>query len=137
MTDRKLARTHILPSDIDPRGNVVVYDHGPRDTDADHKEWHEKNVAPLPLIMHAGDAGHAMSIEPTRYAMEPHGLDEGAIDERIKAIQDKREAVKHAAFAAADRKAAIAELMSEHVAATSAENAATAEPDEKDQELDV
>lgn len=135
MTDKKLARTHILPSDVDQRGNVVVYDHGPRESDADHKEWHEKNVAPMPLVMHSGDAGHAMSIEPHRYAMEPHDMPESAIEDRMQVIRDKREAAKVNAMVAVDRKQAIAELMSERAAAVSAEHAAD-EPAEKDEELD-
>lgn len=131
----KMARTNVLPSDMDARGNVAVWDHGPtepirhehetdaafearnRQAEAEAKEWHEKHAGvPQPLLMHSSDANHAMAIEPLRYAMEPHDLDESEIEARVKAIQDKRDAARHLPFAAADRKGAVAELIAERAA---------------------
>lgn len=138
--DKKHRRT-IVSSDMDERGNVVVWDHGPSkvskkvpgETDeqykartdaaaADAKLWNETHIAPDPLTMHASDAAHAIGADE-RYAMEPADLDESAVEAEIKKIQDERAKVAAAAQLAADRKVAIARVMAAKRAKAKAEKA--------------
>lgn len=139
MTDKQPPRTAILPSDIDAQGNVTLWDHGPQepkkipaDTEeqakaradrhaAEAKAWHDEHGdAASPLTMSSGDAGHAMTVEPGRYALEPDDIDEGEVEKRVKAMKDKRDAARDFAQSVIDRKIAIAEIMSERSAATTA-----------------
>jgi hypothetical protein len=136
MTDKQPPRTAILPSDIDFQGNVTLWDHGPRELrldrrdseeraaarkaahDAAVKAWHDEHGdMAQPLIVHSGDASHAIQTEPGRFALEPADIDEGEVEKRTAAMREARE--KSAAFAQAviDRKTAITEIMSERKAA--------------------
>lgn len=146
MPEKIPPRTAILPSDIDAQGNVVLWDHGPAeprpvpgDTEEQVKARRERHDALVkawkdehgdmaaPTVMSSGDAGHAMTVEPGRYALEPDGIDEGEIEKRIKAIRDKREAAREFAQTVIDRKTVIAEIMSERTAKLAADKLA-AEP---------
>lgn len=130
------ARTHILSSDIDARGNVVVWDQGPPDefdsdlppdsdehkaAEARHKaevaKWRSDNTGPVPLTMHASDAGHALAVEPKRYAIEL-GAGDSEVEAEVAEIVKRREEAKKraeeyaaAAQLAADRKVAFATVM--------------------------
>lgn len=143
MTDR---RTIILPSDIDPHGNVVVWDHGPREPPADldraspeyqalvadANAWHKRHGdGPAALTMDVGNARHSLAVEPDRYALEPFDADDAEIEAEIEAIRQRRADAEAAAEEhranlqyALDRKAAIAGLL----ARRAAEDAAEAEP---------
>ncbi len=118
MTEKKPPRTGIVPSDMDAQGNVVLWDHGPADA---------KHQAPVPVILHAGDAGHAMMIDPERYALEPFELDEDEIAGRVQDMKAKREAARDFAQHAIDRRNAIAAMMSDRAQARLVEQ----EPEEK------
>lgn len=136
MTEKKAPRTNIVPSDIDGQGNVVLWDHGPlpardvpRETEEakaervrrheeDARVWHENNGdGPLPIPMHSSDASHAMMIEPERYALEPHDIDEDEIAKRVADKKAKREAARDFAQNAIDRREAISEMMSDRAQA--------------------
>jgi hypothetical protein len=111
-------RRGITSADIDANGNVVVWDHGPHDEDADAQEWHRVNGAgPAPITMHSSDAAHALNSDPDRYGIEPF-VDDGEVAAEIDAIRERREAEKklaeeraEAAQLVADRRAAIATVM--------------------------
>ena len=117
MTDEKLPRA-IVGSDIDVNGNVVIWDHGPDDDEGDAKAWKARNGdGPVPLHMAAGDAAHALAVDPERYSLEPIDGD-AEIDAEVKKIQEQREAAKKAAEErvaaiqlAEDRKVAAAVVM--------------------------
>jgi hypothetical protein len=140
MTDKQPPRTAILPSDIDSQGNVVLWDHGPtpptrkfpNDTEEQAqaraaryedqvRAWRAENGdMAVRVVMSSGDAGHAMTVEPGRYALEPDDIDEAEVEKRVKAMKDKREAARDFAQSVIDRKTAIAEIMSERAAAATA-----------------
>lgn len=125
MTEPKAVRTDVTPADMDPQGNVVVWDHGPPDGEADAQAWHDKHGAgPVPIIMHASDAGHALTVDPERYALEPLDIDDAEVEAEVEAIQERRAAAEKAAAdhaaaiqIAADRKVAIATVMARRIAA--------------------
>jgi hypothetical protein len=138
MTDQKVKRTGILPSDIDPAGNVTLWDHGPRDlkeipheTDeskanrarqhaAEAQAWHEKNGdGPVAVVMYSSDAGHALMIDPDRYAIEPDVLDEGEIKKRMDEMKAKRLAAANYEQDVIDRRVAIAAIISDKAQAKS------------------
>lgn len=118
----------ITSADVDPQGNVTLWDHGPtepgplveKDSDeykrleAEAKAWHQANGDnAVPIVMGQGDANHAMAVEPYRYSLDPD-VPEGEIAAEMKAIaaqraKDKEVADKRAADAQAmaDRKQAI------------------------------
>lgn len=96
-------RKAILPSDMDPSGNVTLYDH--------------ESGVPVPVVLHSSDAGHAMMIEPDRYSMEPFEIDEGEVEKRMAEIRAKREAAARAPQDVIDRKTAIASIISDRRAA--------------------
>lgn len=150
MTDRKPVRTDVTPADMDPQGNVVVWDHGPpeppADLDraspeyqalvADANAWHKRHGdGPAPITMHASDAGHAITVDPDRYALEPFDIDDAEVEAEVEAIQQRRaEAEKAAAEhatavqVAADRKVAIATVMARRMAKKDDEPAPKPEP---------
>lgn len=156
----------LTSADIDAQGKVVVWDHGPlepmvdgkpvdhdsdeyRRYEAERDEWrytHYRNrraddttpYAPVPLIMFAVDASHALAVEPARYSLEPLGEDadelNNRVEARLKEIQESR--VQAQRFADErqgriafdmDRKQAIADVMAEQRAERDA--AARAKPD--------
>lgn len=98
-------RKNILPSDMDPSGNVTLYDH--------------ESGAPVPIVLHSSDASHAMMIEPDRYSMEPFEIDEGEVEKRMAEIRAKREAAARAPQDVVDRKAAIASIINDRLSAES------------------
>lgn len=146
MTEKKAPRTGIVPSDMDAQGNVILWDHGPADLkdiphetdeakaarvkrhEEDKKIWHDKNGDdPVPVVLHASDAGQAMMIEPGRYALEPHDVDEAEVEKRMKEMKDKREAARDFEQNVIDRRLAIAGMMSDRASART-EKAVKAEP---------
>jgi hypothetical protein len=138
MTDKVEASTKALPltiaSAVDANGQVTVWDHGPQppeaEQDSDEMKRHEAEVEaweeqsagmPQPLLMDATTAAAAIAGDPIRFTLEPVGLDEGLVAERVQKIQDERAAKAKAAEdrikalqLTADRKAVIAELVNEH-----------------------
>lgn len=139
MESEKRAVRGITNSDIDPQGNVTLWDHGPsepgplveRDSDeykrleAEAKAWHAKHGddAALPIVMAHGDAVHAMQADPARYSIEPD-VDESEVEAEIEKIQEQRaETEKVAADRAdagqmvVDRKAAVAVVQAKRRAA--------------------
>lgn len=140
MTEKLPVRTNILPSDIDSAGNVTLWDHGPQEPkkfpgdteeeakarvdayEADAKAWHERHGdVTQPIVMYSSDAGHAMTVEPGRYALEPDDIDEGEVEKRVEAMRQKRKDAAEFAQTVIDRKVAIAEIMSERKLAATAE----------------
>lgn len=134
----KSGRHEILPSDIDAHGNVVVWDHGPAEVDypdaaaqykAEDDAWHLANgPGPVAITMDKGNAAHSLSVEPERYALEPLNLDDGAINAKVKDIQDQRAQAKKVAEdreAAlqlnVDRKAAVSAVMADRAVAAANE----------------
>jgi hypothetical protein len=151
MTDKQPPRTAILPSDIDAQGNVTLWDHGPSEPkkapsdneeqakaradrhEAIVKAWKDEHGdMAVPTVMSSGDAGHAMTVEPGRYALEPDDIDEAEVEKRVKAMKDKRDAARDFAQSVIDRKLAITEIMSDRAAAaTAAKLEAETEPREE------
>lgn len=142
MSDEKVKRTGILPSDIDAAGNVTLWDHGPGDYVADKRHtddvnaalaarhdgevqaWHDLNGdGPISAVMHSSDAGHALMIDPDRFALEPDDLDEGEIKKRMDEMREKREAAARAPQDAIDRRVAIAAIISDRANAKATEKA--------------
>jgi hypothetical protein len=138
MSDEKVKRTGILPSDIDPAGNVTLWDHGPapfepvpHETDevkaareqkhaAEVAAWHDANGdGPVGIAMHSSDAAHALMIDPDRYALEPDDLDESEIQARMDEMREKRELAARSPQDAIDRRVAIAAIISDRVNAKS------------------
>jgi hypothetical protein len=132
MTEPKVKRTSILPSDIDPAGNVTLWDHGPVDFkpavhesaelqaerkrvhEADAASWHDVNGdGPIAVVLHSSDASHALMIDPDRYALEPDVLDEGEIKKRMDEMKAKRLASANYEQDAIDRRIAIAAIISD------------------------
>jgi hypothetical protein len=138
MSDEKTVRRNIIPSDVDAQGNVTIWDHGPQlpeqkrgesdedfkvrhdKAEADAEAWNKAHVPPLPVTMHAADAGQALLNDDDRYTIEPIDLDEAAVEAEVKKIQEARAAAAAAPQNAADRKVAIARLMGERRAEQSA-----------------
>lgn len=113
MAEKVRPRTIIMSSDIDPAGNVTVWDHGPG-----------YDQVPVPIGMARMDASHAITTDPKRYTLDPLSFDDPDVEAEVKRIQDKRaEALKAAEdFAAAvqlvaDRKTAVASVMAARAAA--------------------
>lgn len=134
----KSKRTGILPSDIDPAGNVTLWDHGPGAfAPADHESeelkaaraqkhaaevaaWHDANGdGPVAVVLYSSDAGHALMTDPDRYSLEPDVLDEGEIKKRMDEMKAKRLAALNAPQDAIDRREAIAAIISEKAHAKS------------------
>ena len=132
MTEKKVPRTGIVPSDMDAQGNVILWDHGPQpprdiphETDEakagrlkvheeDKRLWTDANGGdPVPVVMHSSDAGHAMMTDPGRYALEPAEVDEAEVEKRMKIMKDKREAARDFEQLVIDRRLAIAGIMSD------------------------
>jgi len=137
----KPPRRTIVGTDIDPQGNVTVWDHGPGaskplvqapgETDDSFKArsetakkeaeaWAKAHPAPVSLVMHSGEAAHALSADD-RFGMEPADLDEAEVEAEVKKIQDARAAVAAAGQNAIDRKTAIATVMAARHAKANAE----------------
>jgi hypothetical protein len=132
--DETKAQPLTIASAVDANGQVTVWDHGPQPPEAEQdsdemkrheaevEAWEEKSAGmPQPLLMDATTAAAAIAGDPVRFALEPVGLDEGLVGERVKKIQDERAAKAKAAEdrikalqLTADRKAVIAELVNEH-----------------------
>lgn len=118
---------------VNAAGNVTVWDHGPGEPPdetvdkaayeahvADAKAWHKRHGfkfgephGPVPLIMAASDANHALGVEPSRYALEPMDLDDAEVEAEVQAIQDRRAA----AAKASEERAAAAQLAADREAA--------------------
>jgi hypothetical protein len=103
--DETKAQPLTIASAVDANGQVTVWDHGPQPPDAekdsDEMKRHEAEVEaweaasagmPQPILMDATTASAAIAGDPVRYTLEPVGLDEGAVAERVKKIQDERAA---------------------------------------------
>lgn len=147
-----IARRGIVKSDVDPQGNVVLWDHGPTepgpDVERDGEEykrreveakvWHRKNGGgPIPVIMDQSNAAHAMSADPERYSLEPADVSESDIEAEIAKIQEQRDADKKVAEEraaalqlASDRKAAIAIVQGRRAAELAAARAPNLAPPE-------
>lgn len=128
----------ITSADVNPQGNVTLWDHGPTEPgpdiapdsdeykrlEAEAKAWHQANGNnAVPIVMGQGDATHAMAVEPYRYSLDPD-VPEGEIEAEMAAIaeqraKDKEVADKRAADAQAmaDRKVAIGVVLAKHRAA--------------------
>lgn len=138
MSDPKVKRTGILPSDIDAAGNVTLWDHGPvelkpvpHESDetkaarqqkraAEIHEWHEANGdGPVAVVMYSSDAGHALMIDPDRYALEPDEVDEGEVKKRMDEMKAKRLAAENYTQDVIDRRVAIASIVSDKAQAKS------------------
>lgn len=105
-------RRSILGSDMDVHGNVTVWDHGEPDHDG----------PPVPLRMHASQAGQALQADPERYAMEP-AIDDGEVEAEIEKLDEQRHVLakqaderREAEWRTSARKAAIEIVLARHAA---------------------
>jgi len=142
MTEAAIPRRNILVSDVDAKGNVTLWDHGPSDkpleklpgeTDdafklrqevaaAELKAWREKN--PMPVMVMLPRAEAVVLLRGERHALEPLTVDEAAVQAEIKRIQEAR--AKADPQLAIDRQAAIVAVMAAQRA-----KAPAGKPDEK------
>jgi hypothetical protein len=113
-------RMSVVDSDVDSAGNVTLWDHGPPEEEkATHEDWHKHHGAgPVPAVLDAQQARHALTADPARYSLEPLGEGDAEVAAEVEAIRRRREETKKAsedhvakAQLAADRKAAVAAVM--------------------------
>lgn len=132
--EEKVVRTSVTAADMDAAGYVTVWDHGPQEPPEAAEAWRKEHGVPaVPHRMIANEAGHAIAVEPQRYALEPAGIDEGAVATKVNEIRIARRATEEAAAKRrddaqliADRREAIAGVMAEHHVKAKAEKAARA-----------
>lgn len=134
MEEKKVVRTSVTAADMDAAGYVTVWDHGPQEPPEAAEAWHKEHGVPaVPHRMLANEAGHAITVEPQRYALEPAGIDEGAVTTKVNELRHARKATEDAAAKRqadaqliADRREAIAAVMAEHHVKVAADKAARA-----------